>query len=54
MHKVAEVGISSHWYYKESGKRDEKLESKLAWLRQIIEWHKGIKRFKRIYGGIKG
>ncbi len=53
MHKVAEVGISSHWYYKESGKRDEKLESKLAWLRQIIEWHKELKDSREFMEALK-
>ena len=39
MHRVAEVGIAAHWKYKEgiTGKSD--LDSKLEWVRQLIEIH---------------
>lgn len=38
MHHTAEFGIAAHWKYKEgiSGK-DEHLEERLAWIRQILE-----------------
>ena len=38
MHQVAEYGIAAHWRYKESGKSDQRLESKIAWLRQLMDW----------------
>lgn len=40
MHKTAEYGIAAHWIYKEGkrGARVDKLEKKLAWLRQLLEW----------------
>jgi len=45
MHKTAEYGIAAHWRYKE-GKGDEKLEGKmdekLVWLRQLLEWQKDL------------
>lgn len=39
MHKTAEYGIAAHWKYKEgeNGKEDD-LESRLYWLRDILEW----------------
>ncbi|MCP4697221.1 MAG: bifunctional (p)ppGpp synthetase/guanosine-3',5'-bis(diphosphate) 3'-pyrophosphohydrolase [Gammaproteobacteria bacterium] len=38
MHRHAELGVASHWRYKEGGKHDKGFEQKVAWLRQIIEW----------------
>ena len=37
MHRTAEYGIAAHWKYKEND-TDAKFDSKLAWLRQILEW----------------
>jgi len=38
MHQLAEYGIAAHWRYKEGAKPDPKYESKLAWIRQLMEW----------------
>lgn len=40
MHKTAEYGIAAHWKYKESdGEGDgSALDSKLSWLREMLEW----------------
>ena len=38
MHRVAEYGIAAHWRYKEGGKKDSRLDDKLYWLRQILDW----------------
>ena len=38
MHRVAEYGIAAHWRYKEGGKKDDNLDNKLYWLRQILDW----------------
>jgi GTP pyrophosphokinase len=38
MHQVAEYGIAAHWRYKEGGKADQRLEAKIAWLRQLMDW----------------
>lgn len=40
MHKVAEYGIAAHWKYKEGVSSVDKEETKLAWLRQTLEWQK--------------
>lgn len=38
MHHVAEYGIAAHWRYKEGSRGDERLEAKIAWLRQLMDW----------------
>ncbi len=42
MHKEAEHGIAAHWAYSESGKPKEgaKVNPRLAWVNQLIEWQK--------------
>jgi GTP pyrophosphokinase len=44
MHQFAEYGIAAHWRYKEGGKgkADPKYESKLAWIRQLMEWQHDV------------
>jgi GTP diphosphokinase / guanosine-3',5'-bis(diphosphate) 3'-diphosphatase len=43
MHRVAEYGVAAHWRYKEGTSRhDANFESKVAWLRQLMEWRKEI------------
>ncbi|MCQ2455302.1 MAG: bifunctional (p)ppGpp synthetase/guanosine-3',5'-bis(diphosphate) 3'-pyrophosphohydrolase [Clostridia bacterium] len=38
MHHTAEFGIAAHWKYKEGiSSNDDKLENRLAWIRQILE-----------------
>lgn len=45
MHRTAEYGIAAHWKYKEKVdfKKDKKIEERLSWLRQILEWQKDLK-----------
>jgi len=38
MHKRAELGVASHWRYKEGSKYDPGYEQKIQWLRQLLEW----------------
>lgn len=40
MHEEAELGVCAHWHYKEGtkGGKDASYESKIAWLRQVLEW----------------
>jgi GTP pyrophosphokinase len=42
MHTLAEYGIAAHWRYKEGGKGDPNYESKLAWVRQLMEWQHDV------------
>ncbi|MDQ3779740.1 MAG: bifunctional (p)ppGpp synthetase/guanosine-3',5'-bis(diphosphate) 3'-pyrophosphohydrolase, partial [Chloroflexota bacterium] len=38
MHRIAEYGVAAHWRYKEGGKSDSRVEAKVAWLRQLMDW----------------
>lgn len=43
MHEEAEFGICSHWHYKDDGESGSKnYNDKMAWLRQVLEWHDNI------------
>jgi len=42
MHALSEYGIAAHWRYKEGGKGDPGYESKLAWVRQLMEWQHDV------------
>jgi GTP pyrophosphokinase len=37
MHRIAEYGIAAHWKYKEGKTGTSDLDSKLAWVRQLLE-----------------
>lgn len=43
MHQVAEIGIAAHWKYKEGYSGVKNIDSKLAWLRQLLEWQKEMR-----------
>lgn len=44
MHNIAEYGIAAHWKYKEGVmSNSDKMEEKLKWLRQMMEWEKDVK-----------
>ena len=55
MHHTAEYGIAAHWKYKEKVdlKKDKKLEERLSWLRQILEWQKDLKDPKEFMENLK-
>ena len=38
MHRVAEYGIAAHWRYKEGAKKEDNLDHKLYWVRQMLDW----------------
>ena len=43
MHEEAEFGICAHWTYKDGGEQSSRsFDAKLAWLRQVLEWHESI------------
>ena len=50
MHTASEHGVAAHWRYKEHAKEspkhksaaDKKFESKIAWLRQVLEWNREL------------
>ncbi len=55
MHHVAEFGIAAHWKYKE-GRTDEaenNFESRLSWLREVMEWQGDLKDSKEFISALK-
>lgn len=40
MHQVAEYGVAAHWLYKEGGEQDEQFESKMVWVRKLLDWQR--------------
>lgn len=54
MHYTAEYGIAAHWKYKEGiSKSDEKMEERLAWIRQILDTQKEADDAEEIVQTIK-
>ncbi len=44
MDEIAEDGIAAHWSYKagDEARNPKLMQEKLAWLRQILEWHQEV------------
>ncbi|MCX7780576.1 MAG: bifunctional (p)ppGpp synthetase/guanosine-3',5'-bis(diphosphate) 3'-pyrophosphohydrolase [Negativicutes bacterium] len=43
MHRISEYGIAAHWKYKEGKGANKDFDSKLSWLRQLLEWHQDLR-----------
>lgn len=54
MHEVADHGIAAHWRYKEGfGKSDSSFETKLTWLRSLIDWRRELTDAREFVESIK-
>jgi guanosine-3',5'-bis(diphosphate) 3'-pyrophosphohydrolase len=53
MHHVAEYGVAAHWRYKEGEKKDMRFEERVAWLRQLIEWHRELSGAEEFLESVK-
>ncbi len=54
MHEVADHGIAAHWRYKEGfGKSDRSFETKLTWLRSLIDWRRELTDAREFVESIK-
>lgn len=53
MHRIAEYGIAAHWKYKEGVSQTDDMESKMAWLRQMLEWQKDTTDVDEFYDNLK-
>jgi RelA/SpoT family (p)ppGpp synthetase len=53
MHYTAEYGVAAHWRYKESHKSDAAFDSKIAWLRQLMEWRQDVTDAHEFVNSIK-
>jgi GTP pyrophosphokinase len=42
MDRVAEYGVAAHWRYKNSGKPDPSFDTKIAWMRSLVEWQREL------------
>ncbi|MBS8268859.1 MULTISPECIES: GTP diphosphokinase [Halomonas] len=54
MHEEAELGVCAHWRYKghDTNARSDSYEEKIAWLRQVLEWHEEIGEFGDLREGL--
>ena len=55
MHQTAEKGIAAHWKYKEgiTGNRETATDSKLAWIRQLLEIQKDLDNAEEFMQSLK-
>ncbi|HNS49818.1 MAG TPA: bifunctional (p)ppGpp synthetase/guanosine-3',5'-bis(diphosphate) 3'-pyrophosphohydrolase [Anaerolineae bacterium] len=54
MHRRAELGIAAHWRYKEGTKnRDVAFESKVAWLRSLMDWRSDVEDAREFVDALK-
>jgi GTP pyrophosphokinase len=55
MHRTAEQGIAAHWKYKERvRKQDERLDQRLSWFRQMLEWLQDPEDSRDFIESVKG
>lgn len=53
MHEHAELGVAAHWRYKEGASKDKAFDSKVAWLRQVLDWKDEISSLGQIKENFK-
>ena len=53
MNHAAEYGIAAHWKYKEKTEGDS-LDTRLTWIREVMEWQGGLKDSKEFLNSLKG
>jgi guanosine-3',5'-bis(diphosphate) 3'-pyrophosphohydrolase len=53
MHHLAEYGLAAHWRYKEGEKKDIHFEERIAWLRQLIDWHRELSGAEEFLESVK-
>lgn len=54
MHKIAEYGIAAHWKYKEGKSKVSNFDSRLNWIRQLMEWGKNYNDSMEFMDNFKG
>jgi GTP pyrophosphokinase len=55
MHEDAELGVCAHWLYKgtDLNAKDQGYEQKIAWLRQVLEWHEELDDLPELVGELR-
>ncbi len=43
MHRMAEEGICAHWKYKEGRSGPEVADTRMAWVRRLVEWQREVR-----------
>ncbi len=54
MNHAAEYGIAAHWKYKENRKEADDLDTRLSWIREVMEWQGGLKDSREFLNSLKG
>ncbi len=54
MHHESEYGVAAHWRYKEGQLDQEDFDSKLAWIRQVLEWQEDLETAAPLVDMLKG
>ncbi len=54
MHRMAEYGIAAHWKYKENKTVEDSFDTRLSWIREVMEWQGGVKDSKEFLESLKG
>jgi GTP pyrophosphokinase len=53
MHHIDEYGVAAHWQYKEGETKDIEFEERVAWLRQLIDWHRELSGAEEFLESVK-
>ena len=53
MHRTSEYGIAAHWRYKEGAKPGDPVETKLTWLRSLLEWQNDMRDSRAFMENLK-
>jgi len=53
MHHIAEYGLAAHWRYKEGETKDMHFEERIAWLRQLVDWHRELSGAEEFLESVK-
>ncbi len=54
MNHAAEYGIAAHWKYKEKKSEADDLDTRLTWIREVMEWQGGLKDSTEFLNSLKG
>ena len=54
MNHAAEYGIAAHWKYKENKSEEDNLDTRLSWIREVMEWQGGLKDSREFLNSLKG
>jgi GTP pyrophosphokinase len=53
MHKTAEYGIAAHWKYKEQKTSENKFDTRLSWIRDVMDWQGSLNDSKEFVDSLK-